>query len=837
MGARSMFERFGKKRDDTWSIEDGQELIDQIAKCNSKFEAVPILAKALIDADRRLGYTDGVQFVESDYWNRADLMLAENEDGTLVIRTLEQLAIAMRNRLSDEAIESENEQTIVAELQQIVDTLGTTADPMATSEAEVAHRCLYNVSVHSSIGNRFRIDRALRQRSSSTERNYALAYKMFNMGLSPNEQGPRFLSVPSQQDVERVARDRLSRLDASTKRRVNNLVNPDYRNGSYDYLGTSLDDDTYVFPGPQNLVLFTGDPSDPRNQAMLERCYTCGVTAAFDSIYDVPVEYLDDVLFTGDMYILPFFDMRLNGSMSEPIMPAPAQIPFNPDNVMVNVEDTTYEFKEGDATYHMTKELADRVRVNFSGNDQVFDVYRLFPNVLRAYLDSDFQMDFCTNEEIQKYIVNGEFSVNDMVINGFDSATIDIGVIPENENFNREVERFNIRLREYIDNFDSTDSDGMLTNNVRYDSIVGFVKIVIDGNTVALAPIWPFHLEESGSVPTTFKVDKVEFDPESHSFNMGWSFSGSLDGQYIKAFEGIGASNKMIASSERARSRKLQNGLPVDGFYSTKSVASRLFASNKRIHTMISLMMMPRVDRNYAYNFADLSGAFPGNPTLPDGRTVKEALQAGDMGLTDWMAVRDSIDQFHVDPEVDALVRFWVDKCIRFGTVNPTILLATKTNQGIMWPMATEFECFMDTSPNFQNALMKFMHMMQPTLCPESIDGNSDKTLFKPVTGDTSEDYGVLQMLVSHYDVNGDPYQVPENVYLSFGFFGDEFSGFKKVNFNAFNRSIDSLNVSNNINGFDLSQMMAFGRAGMSSVGTMGANMISLANDGIMDKR
>lgn len=839
MGTRSMFERFGKKRDDTWSIEDSQELLDSIAKCGSKAEAVPILAQALIDADRRLGYTDGIQFVESDYWNRADLMLAENADGTLVVRTLEQLSVAMRNRLSDEAIDSENEETIVAELQQIVDALGTTADPMTMSEQEVAHRCLHNVSVHSSIGNYFRVDRALRQRSSSTERNYALVYKIFRE--NPD------IEIPSQEWIENNSKERLKKLSrnrsaqwspgAGTTTVYKQIESLAY---NFDYLGEYDDPDLVMFPGSQNMVTFTGDSetilSYDEFERTLQKCETLGVTAAFSGTIVDYIEsiYPDDLIrVSEDVYILPFFDMKLNGSMSEPIMPAPAQFPFNPDNVITNVEDTTYEFKEGDATYHMTQELSDRVRVNFSGDNQVFDVYRLFPNVLRAYPDSDFQMDFCTNEEIQKYIVNGEFNPEEMTIDGFDRATVDIGVIPENSNFDREAARFSIRLREYIDMFDSTDSDGMLTHDVRYDSIVGFVKIIIDSNTVAFAPIWPFHLEQSGSVPTTFKVDKVEFDPESHTFNMGWSFSGSLDGQYIKAFEGIGASNKMIASSDRARSRSLQNGLAVDGFYSTKSVASRLFASNKRIHTMISLMMIPRVDRNYAYNFADLSGSFPGDPKLPDGRSVKEALQVGDMGITDWIAVKDSIEQYHVDPEVDSLVRFWVDKCVKFGTVNPTILLATRTNQGIMWPMATEFECFMDTSPNFQNALMKFMHMMNPTLCPESIDGNSSDTLFKPVTNNTSEDYGVLQMLVPHYDVNGEEYMVPENVYLSFGFFGDEFSGFKKVNFNAFNRSIDSLNVSNNINGFDLSQMMAFGRSGMSNV-VPGAGAVRVASDNIM---
>lgn len=834
-GTRSMFERFGKKREDTWSIEDGQDLLDRIAKCGSKAEAVPILAQALIDADARLGYTDEIEFIESDYWNRADLMLAESVDAdgnvTLVVRTLEQLSVAMRNRLSDEAIESEDSATVLAELQQIVDTLGTASDSSALNDIDVAYRCMHNVSIHSSIGNRFRIDRALRQRSSSTERNYALMYKIF-------KENPD-IDIPSQKEFDEMTKRSLSKSYEYIDFQMKGQLWRDAR--SYNILGSVDDPALRLIPGPQNMVVFPFHPKSNRYMQILEQCKDLGITVCTQNP-SILGEYYKDAIPFGSandnedgLDILPFFDMRLNGSLSKPIMPAPSQFPFNPDNIMTNVEDTTYEFREGDATYHMTQELADRVRINFRGDDQVFDVYRLFPNVLRSYPDSDFQMDFCTNEEIQKYIINGEFDAQSMTVNGFDKATIDIGVIPENENYTREAERFNIRLREYQDRFGSSDADGFLTDDVRYDSIVGFVKIVIDGNMVALAPIWPFHLEESGSVPTTFQVDKIEFDPDSHSFNLEWRYSGGLEGQYIKAFEGIGASNKMIASSDYARSRSLENGLAVDGFYSTKSVASRLFASNKRIHTMISLMMIPRVDKNYSYNFAELSGSFPGDPKLPDGRSVKDALLAGDMNITDWIAVRDSIKQFHVDPEIDSLVRFWVDKCIEFGTVNPTILLATKTNNGVMWPMATEFECFMDTSLNFQNAFMKFMNAMQPTLCPPSIDADSRTTLFKPVVNNTSEDYGVLQMLVPHYDENGEEYKLPENVYLSFGFFGDEFSGFKKVNFNAFNRSVDSLNVSNNMNGFDLSQMMTFGRSGMSSV-KMSAGTVEAVPDAIMQK-
>jgi ribA/ribD-fused uncharacterized protein len=98
------------------------------------------------------------------------------------------------------------------------------------------------------------------------------------------------------------------------------------------------------------------------------------------------------------------------------------------------------------------------------------------------------------------------------------------------------------------------------------------------------------------------------------------------------------------------------------------------------------------------------------------------------------------------------------------------------------------------------------------------------------------QDYGVLQMLVPHYDKDGRMFKVPENVYLSFGFFGEEFSGFKKVNIDGFNRSIDSLNVSSNMNGFELSQVMALGRRDHSSVAELGSGVIQAVPDAIMEE-
>lgn len=908
MAKREVFDRFGKtgqrnQPNGTWSIEDGAELMSRIAQCESKSEAVPILAQALIDADIRLGYVDVNKdtgkieddaFVPSDYWNRANLMIGENSDGALVVRTLEQLSAACRTRLSDEAVTSGDINVVRAELEQIVASVGTDTDPMLTQNPrEVGHRCLYGVRLHSSLGKKYRVDRALRPRSSSTERNYSLLYsiyKDFQRQVSAGEY------IPSRKAIENLSNKMYQKLKNGRRPgwdpdvhkaivdQLKGLAYPkdswvmapkfDYKTGLqifdkngnevyqweseenpygnhdyiYDYLGTYDDQELQLIPGPTSLVLFEDDAESVDVNlfnARLSQCMQYGITAAFagDCMNYLNEEQVRNLIkVSEDIWILPCFDMRLNGAFSRSIMEAPAEIPINPDNAVVNVEDTTGEFREGDATYHITKELADRIKVNFR-KTATFTAERLFPNVMRMFPKADFEIDYCTNEEVQKYILNADFNVDTLTMEGFDEAVVDIGVMPGNPNFEREKRRFAIRLEEYKANFESSDQDSILKCDCRYDSIVGFVKIVnVNDGSVVLAPIWPFHLEESGSIPTVFAVDQFQLDHDTSSFNLDWVYTGGIEDQYIKAFEGIGASNKMITSGERARSRQLENGLAVDGFYSTKSVASRLFASNKRIHTMISAMMITRIDPNYAYNFAELSGSFPSNPviTREDGTQidVKQAMLEASLGITDWQLIKEQDTGpgfYHVDPVINSIVRWWVNKCVDFGTVNPTTLLATKSSNGILWPKITEFEAFMDTGLKFQNSWMKLMHAMNPTLMPESIDANPKGCLFRPVTGNnTSDDYGVLQMRVPHFDVDDNQYWKPENVYISMGFFGSEFSGFKKVNFNAYNRSLDDLNVANEVDGEDLIQLLTTARSGMSSV--QPSNKFEVVPDNAMQK-
>lgn len=887
-GTRRMFGRYGKEKQ--WSVEDSRDLRKMIEGAGSKDAAIPILAEALIQADKRLGYVDiNKTFQKSDYYNRADLMLTEvqNEDGTvsIYIRTLEQLAVAFRNRISDEAMVSEKANVVMQELVQLADVVGTPKDPMFN--ADVNKAMFDDVRIISGVGSIGRLERALRPYSSSVERNYNLVWKLFTQ-FGKDEFGDAAYEMPSRKAIVEISNTMFAKLNKATAEALKGVAYPNDKwvpatqtdNGDwikghykqdpegsrqyvYDYLGRPQDEGFQLIPGPQSLVYI----DDNQHIEDIEKCKEYGITVAFTDMSNVPYKYIEDAIIIQDgVVILPFFDMRLNGSVADAVTPAPGMFPFKENNMMICAEDTTYEIDPGDASCSSTQEGLDKAHINLDG-DELFDAFDLFPNILRVntgefvdqrtemYRDVEdqipndqvYQMRLATREEVERWVLSGE-------------GTIDYGVHESNSLFNRERRRYEIRLREYAKQFEAgnVDKNSMLVGDIdtRYDSIVGFVKLEMGVNQFVFAPIIPFHLESSGRAfgkfktsskkPSQFRIESFELEDDLTSYHMRWRFTGDIKNQYIKFFEGIGASNKLMVRGEPIRSRYLANGLAVDMLYSTKSVASRLFPTNKRIHTLITMMMIPRIDPNYAYNFAELAGSFPkesdNDAYNADVDFIVTGLRTGTLTREDWAGFvqRWPNAKYHNDSEINSVVKWLVEKCVKPGvgyqTVNPTYLLATKTDSAIMVPIATEFEAFMDSGYNFQNALMHLMNAMCPTLVPESIDGDSSNTLMKPVRKDsTSDDYGCLQMMVPHWTKFDDKYyEVAENVYISFSFFGDEFSGFKRVNFDASNRGIDDLNVSAQLDGFDLSQVMSFARAGMAKVPSM--STLEMSEDNIMEK-
>lgn len=842
-------------KESSWSVENGIDLRKAIIGAETKDQAVELLASALIEADKRLGYVDTkTVFKPSDYYNRADLMIAE-VDGQLYIRTLEQLSAAFRNRISDDAILSSDANAVLNELTELENVIGTPSDPMMVSQESIINDTLVDVRVHSGMKYE-RIDRALNPRSSSVERNYGLVSKIFSR---LNQDTKKEFIQPSREyinDLSAKMMQKLSRDDFSVYVSMKGIGFPyDYlgeddkyhmnKNGSrdylYDYIGRPHDEGFEFIPGPQSLVYF--DVLDPNN---LELCKRYGMTALFTDFNCVPQKYLGDLVLLEDgMFILPFFDMELNGSVSEPIAPAPSVYHATADNMVTAVEDKTYEIKPGDSSGHATSEFLDRIKVFFSDVKQL-EVARLFPNVLNTYWhnpSATLQLELADTAEVIREILNSPIDLGDGTAP--EGATvIDVGVLPNDvEAHKRECERFRLRLAKYaerlerqgqgVNDKDYKETHSMLQCECDFDDIVGFVKIRINANDYVFAPVIPFHMEESGSAPMKFKMNgEMVIDHETRTYQYPWVYTGDLAGQYIKYFESIGASNKIIIDGGNPiRSRTLANGIPVDIMYASATVASRLFPDNKRLHTIVSMLMIPRLDFSFSYNLGECTDAFPGN------KGIAEALRSNSLTRTDWADIMETIPdlKFHNDPEIDSVIRWLVKKCLDFGTVNPSIFLATRTseddpkdNKAI--PLFTEFEAFLDTGYNFQNALMKFMHAMQPTLVPESIDDDASNCLFKPVgQGRTDEYYGVLQMMVPCYGeysesgtTIGDK-SIPANVYIGPSFMGEEFSGIKRVNFNASKNGIDDLNVASQLDKYSLAQVMGFARGGMSHVPSFGS--------------
>lgn len=876
------------------SIAAAAELRDQVEHAPDRETAIAILANALIEADEELGYIDvDTVFMESDYLNRADLMIGVNSEGYVdqdgrpqpfVIRTMEQLSAALRTRIDDSVIYDMKQEQQIAALDEIVEVVGTDRDPLARSDASIAYDVLIDLPIHGAASHKFSVDRARKARSSSVDRNYTLLVKITN-DFARNEQGKAKYKVPSRKAIEKRARNVYYSLGKDMQKAVRGYAMPNMKqkdNGkwelgsdwtnSLDLLGRACDPttDSNLIPGPQSFVLF--DESIDENIELAKKCYKYGITIGIYSESYPSNNFIQDkngnwISFDGDLiqvgknlWVIPCFDMKLNGSFAKPIMPAPAQIKVNPSNYTVFFKDTTGEFGPSDAGAVVAQSFADRTSVTLQGKDpQVFSFEDLFPNTI-ARVDGDFTLKIPSFAEIQKYIVN-QYDFEDG-----SHPEVDVGVLDSDitrRAFNRAVRRYNVLIKEYINRF-YTDANefGFITQNCRPGSIVGFVKVEINDEHIVFAPIIPFPStadDGSGVSPRRFNIldiGALSIDPNTNSFFFDYEYSGNIDDQVVKYYAGFGDSNKFVVSPNRMRERELENGWSIDGAFYHSAVATRLFSGNQRIITMISSWLAAKFRPEYSYNFGLLAGAFPGDPmfdkVMPDGSVQKVSLKQmlitapfGKGGLTreDWKNALPNIDRFYEDDgtetsnQINSMVKYLVTRALDFGTINPSILLCSKTENELLEPYITEFETLIKSSYGFEDAWLKFMHAMNPLLVPNGIYGDDSKTLFKIEKRKNGTDpFGTLLCMVPHFHVdNGKPYSVPECVFIAPGFFGDTFSGIKNIQYNSNNRFLDSLNVSDKLTPAEQSLILEHGRSEMSGI-KMSSNTVSIASDNIVEK-
>ena len=407
----------------------------------------------------------------------------------------------------------------------------------------------------------------------------------------------------------------------------------------------------------------------------------------------------------------------------------------------------------------------------------------LFYNTRERYPDGVEEVELASWKE-----------VNDKIVNWQDGGPqIDFGITEDNKNYGRFVQKLGIQIEEFRQAFSSIDENSKygILNESRPDRIIGWAKCKVKTGGKAgyvYAPIIPFPTGSNLTAPTRFNIENLVVDSDTDSIVLQWKVSEDLEGQYCKVHDGMGGAGKsMVTFSSTTDLGTLLSGHAIDMVTAAESFASRRLAWGKRMSTLKTLAMVMSTPP-YGYNYAEHDASFPDNPE------IKERLKAERIPLEEWPNIIGNIKRFSADPEIDSLLRDQVLLAIKTGTVNPSDILATKYGNRYSF-MYVDYDFMFDTSINFQNALMKWYNSMQPSVCPKSIDdyGNGGY-LFKPLISDSEYDTGCLQMAVPHKNTTNDGVSYHwENVYISFSFFNDDYSGLHKIGLNGANRTMEQL--------------------------------------------
>lgn len=755
------------------------------------------LAMELQHENEDLGYKD---LTLANYMGLADLMIFQDDEGHVYVRSLEMLFRAIKYRIGtrvDEMTEAE----LYSAVDQIVrDTSDTAVGKAMMAEVE-AFNNVRPKSMSSSITG-------IRMTSSSWARNFDLLDELYRQDkvpepMSPNELERRDNNLRYRNDSIKKIMERVSVV------RNHRII------GHID--GVFSPDQHYEQPrwqiGPENLVIVgDGDiPSQKTLEETLDEAYRLGVTVLVSNRHldKLPKKYWNDAIVCsedGDA-LLPMFDMRLNGSEAYPYnggMFAIQQVPH--DSYTFMCEDSLNFYELGDSQYKPLRSFLKRIFMNHNGT-QMMKSMDFFPNVYGdGSLDHhSMSVSIASTSDINRMIATKR-------------CEIDYGLVPGSRGWSQHKSDVDKAIDRYFRryNTDVNPSNGIVTGDCKPGDVVGWVKCdIIDQFTgkptkVVFAPIIPFPLHGTKkNVPAKFRVSQFSIDTEEYVpgdrslFKCNWENISSLEGMYAKFFDSSGGANKGIVDFAQALEEDVHafGGFAIDMFCAKASTDSRKIGTDRRIKTMISLMAVARMR---GYNFAESDAAFPNDPQF------KERMLHDRVPTHIWKTVLKDNDIDFVENDsaygkrMNAFLNYECRKILDNGG-NPFDYLATRytgldgvvVNTSVMW----EFEAMFDLSLAYEDDLLKFLHLMDPDLCPNGLEDDRDdreaQNMVKPYIfrlardpelGPNGEsriasgyDEGVLQMLVP-YTFKGETRWVRNNVYVGRSFFGEDFSGFSRPN-------------------------------------------------------
>lgn len=709
--------------------------------------AEKMLGDWLMECNHELKYED---MDAADYANIAHLLIKETADG-IIVRSLGQISAAIRHQLPSYMDVSSFRDAPLATILQHSQTI---SDSCGMGEADILG-ILYGMKLPSTA----RFKPATRQRSSSKERNFQLITALEPiMRNAPASDKAKWLTPDQRQDKHNAFRKRVQESDLKW------AIGSD----GYGIMGVfdGKNDDWQAMPGAANLLVVTEDASQDSFAKAADIARKYGMTLVFPTSMTGNVtpfmrqNMIPEPDGSKDYMMIPYFDIRLNGFGEA----TSGRTIFDESNVVVSVEDSLNEHGLGDASAVITQAMYDRINVKKSGEWQD-DATDMFAVTMNRYEGKNFEFRMATPKEIKDNIINWSY------------PDIDIRVEDMNGDFDPIFDKVSRQIAEFQYNWDMETS----VIKGRPDRIVGWAAMDIrdqGGKRIhtTFAPITPFtrYKDNTKTVPQEFDVNNISFDANTGNYVMSWTHNGSLVGQFLKMFEGLAAGNKMMAFTKPVRRRQLKSGREIDVMYAANTTSSRRLGWNARLQTMYSMMFQARMDP-YGYNFAE------GGDSLPDDPELKARMLSGEIPFSEWKSMDINGIRWHKDKRINAFVKNEIKMCLKRG-IHPDDFLASRytDENGVVRNTHIYFEFDMLFKPSFryQNDIMTFLHSMMPTLCPESINDDSEDYLFKPCK-DKGWSYGCLQQQVPRLDADGNVKTYTwENVYTSFGFFSDDYSGF-----------------------------------------------------------
>lgn len=804
-GSDSITKMDGKYKTITVKREDGivetkrvnffdiREKLRETAAAKDLDAAKLELANMLKDENESFGYED---MTLANYMCLADLMLIEGDDGEIYLRTLEMIFSAMKHRIGERTDDMTAEQLNEAINAVVNDRseFGVGISMMATQEA---FNSIKPKAASSSVS-------AIRPNSSVWERNYDLLDSIADK--HPDGVRPQNVVSNRSKFVSGI------RCVKSVLGRVNIMRGYDL----VGYLGVNDQDDQTVSDvletvGPGSMVV-VGDggnisAGDVRN--ICEKAYKYGmsVIVSYEHLDLIPVHLRNDAIIcstSGDA-LIPMFDIRLNGSEAASYTGgrfSTFQVPYS--RYVISVEDSLNIHDLGDAQYKPLRSLVNRLKLRDSGSVKI-RATDLFPNVFNnaRFRNCSFRITQASREDIEDYIAPGV------------RCTVDYGIVEGGNGFDQRRKDVDNAIRRYRENYWGTgdvDEDGVVTGDCKPGDIVGWMKLEIINNYThtsqyVMAPIipFPFHGTKK-NVPSKYrKVQLVKMDGDGMYLSFDWQNTSSIENSIVKYFDSSGGANKgmMNFADMIDDDLVLLDGTRVDAYCAKESTDSRKIGTDRRTKTMISLMALARM---HGYNYAEADGAFPLDPeNHPENENIKERMLRERIPISEWKgwltADRDML--FSSDKRLNAFLNFECRKVLANGG-NPWDYLANRYTDAngnerdthVMW----EFEAMFEQGLNYENDLLRFLHVMDPKLCPNGIEDDGQDyyfRLYRNQDGSLAEGYdtGVLQMRVPHKRNDQTVTYVWDNVYIGLSFFGEDYSGFSRPNIEGASTLLDANNT------------------------------------------